>query len=254
MTGAMRGPSAHERLIRKLRAVADVSPAVARAIERMPVHAKDLAAGVDIVREKDRPAESCIVVEGWACRYKLLERGQRQILSFHLPGDMPDLQSLHLKVMDHSLATLTPARMAFVQHGALQEVLRDCPALETVFWRDTLIDAAIFRVWMAGIGRRTASQRIAHLFCELFVRLRSLGIADTEGFQLAITQAEIADALGLTSVHVNRVLKELRTAGLIATPSRSVAILNWEGLQREADFDPTYLHLKPEGLAQLQGL
>jgi CRP-like cAMP-binding protein len=243
--------SAHERLIVKLRSVADVTPEVVRAIEALPVRTKDLAEGADVVREGDRPGECCILVQGWLCRYKVLDRGQRQIMSFHLPGDMPDLQSLHLQVMDHSLGALTPAKVGFVSHAALDEALLACPALQAVFWRDTLIDAAIFREWMAGIGRRTALQRIAHIFCELFVRMRALGLADPEGFPLFVTQAEIADGLGLTSVHVNRVLKELRSSGLIATAGRRVSVLDWPGLKRAADFDPAYLHLQPHAL---QGL
>ena len=186
-----------------------------------------------------------MVLEGWVSRYKVLQRGQRQIFSFHIPGDMPDLQSLHLKTMDHSVCAMTPVRVGFVPHGAIYEAMRQRAGLMIAFWRDTLIDAAVFREWMAGIGRRSAYQRIGHLFCELYLRLRSVGLTGEGGFQLLLTQTEIADALGLTSVHVNRVLKELRNHGLIATPNRYVNILDWEGLQAAGDFDPTYLHLRP---------
>ena len=146
--------------------------------------------------------------------------------------------------MDHSVCALTPVRVATVPHAAVHQVMHAHSALLSAFWRDTLIDAAVFREWMAGTGRRSAYARIAHLLCELFVRLRALGLAGDEGFQLFITQSEIGDALGLTSVHVNRVLKELRGDSLIATPGRFVSILDWEGLQSAGELDPMYLHLR----------
>jgi CRP-like cAMP-binding protein len=138
--------------------------------------------------------------------------------------------------------------VGLVPHSAILSAMQRHPSLQTALWRDTLIDAGVFRTWMAGIGRRTAYARIAHLLCELFVRMRAIGEADEEGFQLFITQTEIADALGLSSVHVNRVLKELRGHRLIATPGRYVSILSWEGLQTAGEFDPTYLHLRASGV------
>ena len=235
---------AHARLLRKLHTVADLSADAIRAVERLPIRFKDIPEGVDLVSEGERPTECSVVISGWVCRYALLNRGQRQIFSFHIAGDMPDLQSLHLRTMDHSVLALTPVKVAMVPHAAIHEAMARHPSLQTAFWRDTLIDAGVFRAWMAGIGRRTAYARIEHLFCELFVRLRAIGQAGDEGFQLFITQSEIADALGLSSVHVNRVLKELRGNRLIATPGRFVSILDWDGLQAEGEFDPTYLHLR----------
>ena len=232
------------RLLRKLRSVAEVSPEGVRAIEALPFRVRDIAEGADVVSEGDAPGECCLLTDGWVARYKLMQHGQRQIFSFHIPGDIPDLQSLHLKVMDHSLCALTEARVAYIPHGEIQELMGRHESLRNAFWRDTLVDAAVFREWMAGIGRRSAYQRIAHLFCELYVRMRAVGLTGDQGFRLALTQAEIADALGLTSVHVNRVLKELRGDELIATAGRYLSILDWDGLQRAGDFDPTYLHLR----------
>lgn len=248
MEGPAGGAPEHARLIRKLRSIADLSPDAVRAVERLPLRLRELPADSDIVSEGDQPTECCLIVEGWVARYKLLARGQRQIMSFHIAGDIVDLQGLHLKVMDHSLCALTPCGVAFIPHAALEEAMRRHPVLQTAFWRDTLVDAAVFREWMAGIGRRTAYQRIAHLFCEQFTRLRAVGLGDENGFELRITQAEIADALGLTSVHVNRVLKALRQDRLIETPGRYVNILNWEGLRSAGDFDPSYLHLRAAAL------
>ena len=245
MNSPARGGSEHALLIRKLQAVADLTQDDIRAIEGLPLRLKDLPAGADLVSQGDRPTECCVVLEGWVARYKLLHRGQRQIFSFHVPGDMPDLQSLHIRTMDHGVCAVTPVRLGIIPHAAMDAAMQRRPGLLIAFWRDTLIDAAIFREWMAGIGRRSAYQRIAHLFCELYLKLLSVGLTGHGGFQMPLTQAEVADALGLTSVHVNRVLKELRGRGLIATSShRHVSILDWQGLQTAGDFDPTYLHLR----------
>jgi CRP-like cAMP-binding protein len=198
------------------------------------------------VREGDRPSECCLVVEGFTCRYKFTAEGKRQIFSFHIPGDIPDLQSLHLKVMDHSLMTLTPCKLAFVPHQSLTGLMRRCPRVADVMWRDTLIDAAIFREWMIGMGRRSAYTRIAHVLCEVLVKMRSVGLANGHGCELPLTQAELGDALGLSTVHVNRSLQELRGDGLIELRGGSLTVLNWDGLKKAGEFDPTYLHLDVE--------
>jgi CRP-like cAMP-binding protein len=208
----------------------------------LPLSTKSVGPDQDIVRDGDRPSESCLVVEGFTCRYKLTAEGKRQIFSFHTPGDIPDLQSLHLKKMDHSLMTLTPCKLAFIPHQSLIDVMRNCPRVSDVMWRDTLIDAAIFREWMIGIGRRSAYTRIAHALCEVFVRLRAVGLANEHERELPVTQAELGDALGLSTVHVNRSLQELRGDRLIQLRGGSLTILNWEGLKK-AEFDVTYLHL-----------
>ncbi len=136
-------------------------------------------------------------------------RGSAPDLLVSFRSDIPDLQSLELKVMDHYLGTLTPARLAFIPHEALEELTRTCPRVAKVFRRDTLIDAAVFREWMLGMGRRSAVTRIAHVLCEVFVRLRAVGLAQERECELPLTQAELGDALGLSTVHVNRSLQEL---------------------------------------------
>jgi CRP-like cAMP-binding protein len=234
----------HKRLIAKLESIASLSGEEKAALARLPLRIQSFDEDADLVMQGDAPRECCLVLEGMACRYKLLGRGQRQIMSFHIPGDIPDLQSLHLKVMDHSVSTLTRARVAFIPHTALQEITARFPGVTAALWRDTLIDAAIFREWLAGVGRRTARQRIAHVICEIYVKLRAVGLADSEGFELAVTQSELADALGLSSVHVNRVLQDLRRDGLIVSRGRFVAINDWERLRSAGDFEPGYLHLK----------
>jgi CRP-like cAMP-binding protein len=212
----------------------------------LPLSIKSFASDQVIVREGDRPSECCLIVEGFMCRYKFTEDGKRQIFSFHIAGDIPDLQSLHLKTMDHSLMTMTPCKLAFIPHQSLTELTRRCPRVADLMWRDTLIDAAIFREWMVGIGRRSAYTRIAHVLCEVLVKMRAVGLADGHACDLPITQTEIGDALGLSTVHVNRSLQELRGDGLIKFERGSLNVLDWEGLKKAGEFDPTYLHLDGE--------
>jgi CRP-like cAMP-binding protein len=230
-------------LIRKLESIAPLSPEEKVALMRLPLRLKTVAAHQDIVSQGDTPSESCLIVEGFACRYILTEEGKRQILSFHISGDIPDLQSLHLSVMDHSLGTVVPCRLAFIQHEDLRALMRNHPRIGDLFWRDTLIDAAVFRQWLVGIGRREAYGRIAHLLCELLVRLRAVELVEDHAFTLPVTQAELADALGISTVHANRVLQDLRAENLITWRGETLKVLDWEGLQRAGEFDPTYLHL-----------
>src|SRR5688572_2740544 len=197
-------------LIRKLESIAPLAPEEKAALLRLPLRLKTVPADQDIVREGDTPSECCLIVEGFACRYYLTDGGKRQIHSFHIAGDIPDLQSLHLDVMDHSLGTLVPSKLAFIQHDDLRALMRSHPRLGDLFWRDTLIDAAVFRQWMVGMGRRSAYSHMAHVLCELLVRLRAVHLVEDHAFQLPVTQVDLADALGLSPVHVNRVLQELR--------------------------------------------
>ena len=236
--------SEHARLIRKLETIAELSPADREALSRLPLRIELIAENNDIVREGDSPSDCCLILDGFVARYKVLGEGQRQIFSFHIPGDIPDVHSLHLEIMDHSLGALTRCRVAYIPHSVMMDLIEKHPRLAWAFWRDTLIDAAVFREWLAGVGRRSAHQRIAHLFCEVYVRLRAVGLADELKFELPITQVELADALGLSSVHVNRVLQDLRKEGLIASTATSTQIRDWERLKAAGDFDPAYLHLR----------
>ena len=233
----------HSRLIRKLESIVELSEEEKRAVLGLPFTIRTVEADQDLVRDGDRPTECCLIIEGFACRYKLTAEGKRQIMSFHISGDIPDLQSLHLEVMDHGLGTLVPSKVGFIQHEHMRELCHRCPRIGDVFWRDTLIDAAVFREWMIGIGRRSAYTRIAHLLCEVLVRLRAVGLANGNDIELPVTQAELGDALGLSTVHVNRVLQELRGKDLITLRGRSLSVQDWPGLKEAGEFDPTYLHL-----------
>src|SRR5215211_8094540 len=227
----------HNMLFRKLGSISPLSDDEKHCLLALPLRTKDVGPDQVIVQEGDQPSECCLVVEGFTCRYKLTEDGKRQIFSFHIPGDIPDLQSLHLKVMDHSLMTMTPCKLAFIPHQSLTDLMRRCPRIADVMWRDTLIDAAIFREWMVGIGRRSAYGRIAHLLCEVMMKLKAVGLADGVTCELPITQAELGDALGLSTVHVNRVLQELRGNDLITLRGGVLTVLDWDGLRQAGEFD-----------------
>ena len=238
----------HQRLIRKLEAASELMDEEKASIARLPLLSRTFDKGDDLVRQGDSPKHACLIVDGVVCRQKYLSRGRRQILSLHIPGDMPDLQSLFLDVMDHGLGALTTGRAVFIPHGALRDLIRSSPNAGGALWRDTLIDASIFRQGMVGLGRRTARERLAHLICELAVRLRTLDLVGGPRFQLPLTQADFADAVGLTNVHVNRVLQGLRREGLIRTQGKLVQIADWPALCAAADFDADYLHLRAEAI------
>jgi CRP-like cAMP-binding protein len=239
-------------LVRKLESITDLTPEERQALLDLPMKVQAIGADQDIVREGDRPSRCCLVLQGFVCRYKMTLPGKRQIMAFHISGDIPDLQSLHLTTLDHSLGTITPCEVGFIRHEDVRDLVRRFPRIGDAFWRDTLVDAAIFRAWMVGIGRREAYGRIAHLLCEVMVKLRAVGLADGQRCELPITQTELGDALGLSTVHVNRVLQELRGNDLITLRGGSLTVLDWGGLTNAGEFDPAYLHLDPKHLDRQQ--
>jgi CRP-like cAMP-binding protein len=236
------------RLIKKLEQFAALSESDRFALDSITSSArtKTVAPIEDIVRDGDRPSECSLILKGFACRYKLLPSGKRQIMSFHLPGDICDLHALMLGELDHSIGALEPTTVAVLPHTLLRDLIQHHPGIAQAFWQDTLIDSAVFREWMIGLGRRSAYKRIAHLFCELLVRFKSVGLAPNGSLDLPLTQEELGDALGLSTVHVNRVLQALRADGLIALQSGKLTINDWESLQEAGEFKPNYLHL-PRG-------
>jgi CRP-like cAMP-binding protein len=233
-----------EPLVRKLECEAGLSAEERKAVLSLPVTIRQMRADHDIVGERDQPSQCCLVLDGWLNRHKILQDGTRQILSFHIAGDMPDLHGLHLTTMDHSLSTLVSSKVAFVQHETIRTLLSDYPRLGHLLWRDTLIDAAIFREWIVGMGRRDAPARIAHLLCELFVRMRAVRLTTGYSCNFPVSQSALADALGLSTVHVNRSIMELRGQAFITLEKQTLTILNWDALKRYAGFDSLYLHMK----------
>jgi len=229
--------------VRKLRSIFAVSDEERAALDALPIQIVTCGADQDMARAGD-PARRCIFLqEGFACSYKITGTGDREILNFHVPGDAPDLQGLHLRILDFSICTITPCVVGFVQHEALHALCERHPRITSAFWRQTLIDASVFREWIVN-ARRDAYSAMAHLLCELLVRLRAVGLADATSCELPMTQSEFGDALGVSTVHTNRVLQDLRAADLIALKERTLEVLDWEGLKKAGDFDPTYLHLR----------
>ena len=202
----------------------------------------------DIVLEGDRPTECNVLLEGMTARYKLMSEGKRQIFSFHIPGDIYDGQSFLLDTMDHSVCTITPCNVGVISHATMKTLTEDYPRIGRALWKETLVDAAIFREWMANIGRRDAYQRIAHLMCELYVKNEVVGRAQGGQIDWPITQTEMGDALGLSLVHVNRTLRELRAEGLLTLKNGTLVIHDWEGLSKAGQFERRYLHLKPQDI------
>jgi CRP-like cAMP-binding protein len=240
----LSSPSSIERVIRRLESVHVLDDGDRSALHQLPVQSAKLRARQDIVREGDRPSRCCILFEGIAGWYKTTGAGRRQILALQLSGDIPDLQSVHLAVLDSSLITITPCEVGFVQHEALRRLCAERPTMASAFWRVTLIDAAVFREWVANVGSRKALERVAHLLCELFTRLAAIGkMSEAMECLLPLTQGDIAEATGLSTVHVNRAVQELRRQRLISFERSVLTVLNWAGLQRAGDFDPTYLFL-----------
>jgi CRP-like cAMP-binding protein len=231
-------------LLLKLRARDLVSKEEEAVLRASISEIREHPAGRPIVRLGTTLSVSTLLIEGIVCRYKDLADGQRQIMELHVAGDFVDLHGFLLKQIDHNVGALTPVRVASVPHDALRGITETHPHLGRMLWFSTLLDAAIHREKILSIGRRSALARIAHIFCELFVRLRLVGLADEGGYKLPVTQADIADATGLTSVHVNRMLKKLRDDRLLTFRGGVAAIADWEGLQRVAEFDPGYLHLE----------
>ena len=232
------------RLVRRLESTTVLEDAERQLLMDLPMIPRDYAEGQDIVSGGDRPSHCGVVLTGFVCRYALLPDGRRQIVAFHPPGDVPDLQSLNLQIMDHSIGAMMQTTVAFIAHEHIHRALDASPRLTHAFWRETLIDAATFRAWMIGLGRRSAHERIAHLICEMLVRFEAVGLAEGGTFQMPVTQNDIADALGLSNVHVNRVLQDLRRDELISWQRPVITVLQREALENLAMFDPSYLHMR----------
>jgi CRP-like cAMP-binding protein len=233
---------ATERLLRKLQLSTLLDADDVKAIERLPIMVKEVAAHNPIVREGERPVQCCLLIDGFLCRSKTTDAGKRQILSIHITGEIPDLQSLHLHVMDHDLTTLSRCTVGLIPHDALRTLTRERPTVAEALWRETLIDAAVFREWIVNVGRRAAVVRLAHLLAEIGTRLQAMDLAPGDRFELPMTQLDIADALGLTPVHVNRVVQELRREGLLELRKHSVSLPDLPRLKQVGDFDDLYLH------------
>jgi CRP-like cAMP-binding protein len=233
-------------LFRKLECRDDLSDGEHEALANCAGAVVDYPAGSDLVVEGDRPGHSTLVVSGFTTRYRVLSEGQRQITAIHIPGDFVDLHSFPLKKMDHSVGALSDCRVVQFPHAGLTGITENWPHLARLLWLMTLLDGAIFREWIVAMGRRSAVEQLAHLVCELYVRLGIIGMVNGRSFTLPATQADLGDALGLSAVHINRVLQELRGEKLLSWQGQVIEVLDWPRLQARAEFDPLYLHVQRE--------
>jgi CRP-like cAMP-binding protein len=208
---------------------------------------RQLKPGEDIIHEGAQPKRVNLVIDGWAYRYKHLEDGRRQILAFLLPGDLCDLRMFVLKEMDHSIGALTPVKVAQIPADLIVEITKRHPRITQALWWNALVEEAIAREWIANLGQREAIERMAHLFCEFFVRLRGIGLTDGNSCAMPATQEQLADATGMSAVHVNRTLQEMRDTGLIVLKGKTLTIPNLAALQSTALFNANYLHMSHEG-------
>jgi len=231
------------RVIRKLGRFAQLDETDRQAIQALPARIETHVAGIVLAKDGARATHCTFLIDGFACRHKETRDGTRQIVSFHLPGDVLDLQNLYLHRNDSALQTLSPATVARVAAEDLRALAAERPRIAEALWRDSLIDAAITREWVVNVGRRSAMSRIAHLLCEYAARREMAGYGPSERFDLPMTQEQIGDATGLTSVHVNRKLHELEDMGVIARERRDLHIRDRARLKRIGDFDPAYLHI-----------
>ena len=229
--------------IRKLSLFAPLSDADKQLIQQVCSLPRRVAARQDIVTEGETPDAVHLILEGFACRYKVLPTGERSIFAYLIPGDTCDWHVFILKRMDHSIGTLSACTVVDIPRSKVLEITDNYPAITRAMWFITLIDEATLREWIVNVSRRSAESAIAHLFCELLLRLETVGLRVGNGFELPITQTELADTIGLSTVHVNRVLQDLRQQGLIELRNKSLQLLNLEALEKLAQFEPNYLHL-----------
>jgi CRP-like cAMP-binding protein len=233
-----------DMMIRRLRVNSAVSDEDADALKALPSTVKHVPEESSLVCEGDRPTRCIVIMSGFAFRSKIAESGKRQILSFHPAGDMPDLQGLLLERMDHDLVTLSKATVAFIEHRHIHKLIEARPSLARALWRETIIDSSIFREWIVNLGVRSASARLAHLLSELRSRLAALGLAADDQFEFPVTQSDLAEALGISAVHVNRVIKSFRMEGVLDLKRNVVTLKDLERLNEIGGFNDLYLHQK----------
>lgn len=232
----------HNRFIIKLRGFSPLTDEATAALALATNRPRKFSARRDLIREGDRPGPVFVVVEGWACRYKILPSGARQVLAFLMPGDSCDLHTGLLEEMDHSIQTIAPALVATIERVEMDEIMDTHRCVAKAMYIAQLIDEGTMRAWITSMGRRTSVERVAHLMCELYLRARNIGLTIDDRLELPLSQLLLADALGMTPVHLNRVLKALRIAGAMTLKRGSLVIDGAEKLVEIAGFDENYLH------------
>ena len=229
--------------LKKLRARDDISAEEEKVIDELVSEIVEVPADRTLVRNGTELHESILLLEGWLGRVKDLHSGQRQIAELHVPGDFADLHGFTLKRLDHDVITISRCKIALVPHDRLKKLTEKHAHLTRLYWLMTNVDAAIHREWTLSLGRRSAQSAMSHLFCELHARLKVVGLTDGNSFEFPLTQAELGECLGLTAVHVNRTLQQLRRLNVVDLQSRRVTIHDFERLKQLAEFDDDYLYL-----------
>ncbi|GGE82600.1 Crp/Fnr family transcriptional regulator [Sphingomonas prati] len=235
--------------IQKLKGFGPLADEDIVALENVTKSARKVAARTDLIREGDRPGPLFVVLDGWAQRYKILPNGTRQIVAFLLPGDACDLHVGTLAEMDHSIQTVKAARIATIANGVLDDLMDRHRNIRRAMYRAQLTDEGTLRAWIVSMGRRTSIERVAHLMCELYLRASRIGLIDGEGFELPLSQIMLADALGMTPVHINRVLKDLRSRAAMEIRRGTMVIQDPVMLAQIAGFDENYLHRRLRQIA-----
>jgi CRP-like cAMP-binding protein len=231
-------------LLNKLSSLHDISEEEQAALLATLTPSRRVMRGEDIVADGSSPNHTTVLLSGTACRYKVLRKAKRHIYTFQYPGDMIDLYSYVMKLVDHAVGALSDCEVAHIPHEKIATLCEKYPNLAYAFWRDTMIDTSILHNWALG-GARNTVERLANLLCEIFVRLRAVGLAEIgTPLEFNATQRDLADALGFSLVHVNKTLKVLKTKGLIGRIGTKFEIIDWSGLQKIGDFDPDYMHFK----------
>ena len=235
-----------ERMVATLAMRAPLDDGDRKALLALPFTMRMLEPASYLVREGDPPLYCGVLISGYAYRQKLTGEGARQIIALHIPGEAIDLQNIFLDEADHSVQMLTRGEVAFVPRAQLRALVQERVGVAHAVLVATLVEASIFREWVLNVGRRNSRARLAHVLCEFAIRLEAAGLADHLGYELPMTQEQLADAMGLTPVHVNRTLKALEADGLIKRSKRNVGFPNWERMREVADFNQRYLHLAPQ--------
>ena len=233
-------------LARKLRHGANLTIKDEETLARVRGAVRRVSARADIVLEGAQARSLFVVLEGWAYAYKVLENGKRQILSFLLPGDLSEPFGVLPEFSSHSIAALTAVKLAELSLPDLQAAARSSPRIQRALWWDLLVAGAIDRERIVNVGRRSATERLGHLLCEVNLRLRMVGLSDGLVCDFPPPQVDVADACGLSTVHVNRSLQQLKSSGLISLLHRRLTIHGLRKLQASSLFDPTYLHIRDD--------
>ncbi len=231
-------------LTRKLRRWASFDDQDRAALDRLTMVTRPVVRGQHLIREGDDPTHVFLILEGWAQRYKILPDGKRQIVAFLMPGDLCDTHVFILEKMDHSISMMSEGQVVSIPANDMLAIIENHPRIAQALLWCTLVDEGILREWLVNIGAREAYSRIAHLFCELYIRAGAVAREGNGDFFMPLTQTDVGEALGLTSVHVNRTIKALKRSGLVDAAKNRLLMLDFEGPKDAARFDSAYLHAR----------